>query len=184
MRAMRKVSQVWSAVRFAVVAAPLFVGLVAPVQAQAASHAEQVLALVNVERKKVGLKPLALSQRCQAQADKRAKEICQRGRFNHKGAFNVLRGYGWMGENIAKGYRSPSGPCQMVFPFRLCCNPAWFIVHYPCLRRNTAMTEFDKKLAKAARECSAEAVRHTFEAGRPITGARGSDTIGGVRVVE
>lgn len=108
MRAMRKVSQVWSAVRFAVVAALLFVGLVAPVQAQAASHAEQVLALVNVERKKVGLKPLALSQRCQAQADKRAKEICQRGRFNHKGAFNGLRGYGWMGENIAKGYRSPA----------------------------------------------------------------------------
>ena len=31
------------------------------------------------------------------------------------------------------------------------------------------MTEFDKKLAKAARECSAEAVRRTFEAGRPIT---------------
>ena len=103
MRAMRKVSKVWSAVRFVVVAAVLFVGLVAPAQARAASHAEQVLALVNVERKKVGLKPLALSQRCQAQADKRAKEICQRGRFNHKGAFNGLRGYGWMGENIAKG---------------------------------------------------------------------------------
>ena len=108
MRAMRKVSQVWSAVRFAVVAALLFVGLVAPVQAQAASHAEQVLALVNAERRKAGLGPLALSQRCQAQADKRAKEICQRGRFNHKGAFNGLRGYGWMGENIAKGYRSPA----------------------------------------------------------------------------
>ena len=107
MRAMRN-SKVWSAVRFAVVAAVLFVGLVAPVQAQAASHAEQVLALVNAERKKVGLKPLALSQRCQAQADKRAKEISQRGRFNHKGAFNGLRGYGWMGENIAKGYRSPA----------------------------------------------------------------------------
>ena len=31
------------------------------------------------------------------------------------------------------------------------------------------MTEFDKKLAKAARECSADAVRRTFEAGRPVT---------------
>ena len=103
-----KIQKLMSAVRFAVVAAVLFVGLGAPVQAQAASHAEQVLALVNAERKKVGLKPLALSQRCQAQADKRAKEICQRGRFNHKGAFNGLRGYGWMGENIAKGYRSPA----------------------------------------------------------------------------
>ena len=31
------------------------------------------------------------------------------------------------------------------------------------------MTELDKKLAKAARECSAEAVRRTCAAGRPIT---------------
>jgi len=31
------------------------------------------------------------------------------------------------------------------------------------------MTELDEKLAKAARECSAEAVRRTFAAGCPIT---------------
>ena len=31
------------------------------------------------------------------------------------------------------------------------------------------MTEMDRKLAKAARECSAEAVRRTFAVGRPIT---------------
>ena len=31
------------------------------------------------------------------------------------------------------------------------------------------MTELDKKLAKAARECSAEAVRRTLAAGRPVT---------------
>ena len=31
------------------------------------------------------------------------------------------------------------------------------------------MTELDKKLAKAARECSQDAVRRTFEAGLPIT---------------
>ena len=31
------------------------------------------------------------------------------------------------------------------------------------------MTELDRKLAKAARECSADAVRRTFEAGHPIT---------------
>ena len=105
---MKKINKVWSAARLVVVAALLFVGLLAPVLAQAASRAEQVLALVNAERRKAGLGPLALSQRCQAQADKRAKEICQRGRFNHKGAFNGLRGYGWMGENIAKGYRSPA----------------------------------------------------------------------------
>ena len=105
---MKKISKVWSAARLVVVAALLFVGLLAPVLAQAASRAEQVLALVNAERRKAGLGPLALSQRCQAQADTRAKEIFQRGRFNHKGAFNGLRGYGWMGENIAKGYRSPA----------------------------------------------------------------------------
>ena len=105
---MREIRKVWSAVRLAIVAAMLFAGFLVPVQAQAASHAEKVLALVNAERKKVGANPLALSQRCQAQADKRAKEISRRGRFNHKGAFNGLRGYGWMGENIAAGYRSPA----------------------------------------------------------------------------
>ena len=31
------------------------------------------------------------------------------------------------------------------------------------------MTELDMKLAKAARECSAEAVRRTWAAGRPVT---------------
>ena len=31
------------------------------------------------------------------------------------------------------------------------------------------MTDLDKKLEKAARECSEEAVRRTFEAGLPIT---------------
>ena len=31
------------------------------------------------------------------------------------------------------------------------------------------MTELDRMLAKAARECSADAVRRTFEAGLPIT---------------
>ena len=31
------------------------------------------------------------------------------------------------------------------------------------------MTDLDKKLEKAARKCSEEAVRRTFEAGLPIT---------------
>lgn len=31
------------------------------------------------------------------------------------------------------------------------------------------MTDMDRKLARAARECSADAVRRTFEAGLPIT---------------
>lgn len=31
------------------------------------------------------------------------------------------------------------------------------------------MTELDKKLAKAAEECSAEAVKRAFQAGLPIT---------------
>ena len=35
-------------------------------------------------------------------------------------------------------------------------------------------TELDKKLAKAARECSAEAVRRAFAAGLPITVLEGN----------
>jgi len=41
--------------------------------------------------------------------------------------------------------------------------------HEKVLEGASRMTELDKKLAKAARECSADAVRRTFEAGRPIT---------------
>lgn len=36
------------------------------------------------------------------------------------------------------------------------------------------VTELDRKLAKAAHECSAEAVRRTFAAGRPITVLEGN----------
>jgi len=39
------------------------------------------------------------------------------------------------------------------------------------------MTELDKKLAKAARECSRDAVRRTFAAGRPITILEGNRVI-------
>ena len=68
-------------------------------------RAQEVLKLVNIERAKHGRKPLRLSERCQRQADKRAKEIC--GRFNHKGAFSGLGHYRNMGENIAKGQKTP-----------------------------------------------------------------------------
>ena len=39
------------------------------------------------------------------------------------------------------------------------------------------MTELDKKLAKAARECSQDAVRRTFEAGLPITILGGNQSV-------
>jgi len=68
-------------------------------------RAREVLRLVNEERAKHKLRPLRLSERCQRQADKRAKEICRR--FNHKGAFSGLGYYCNMGENIAKGQKSP-----------------------------------------------------------------------------
>jgi uncharacterized protein YkwD len=93
--------------KIAIVAAFAFGAFIVPLTAKADWRADQVLALVNAERKKRGLKPLALSNRCQAQASKRAKEIAQKGRFNHKGAFRGLRGYFRMGENIARGYGSP-----------------------------------------------------------------------------
>lgn len=34
---------------------------------------------------------------------------------------------------------------------------------------NTNLSEMEQMLAKAARECSADAVKRTFAAGRPIT---------------
>ena len=45
------------------------------------------------------------------------------------------------------------------------------------VRRAREMTELDKKLAKAARECSRDAVRRTFAAGRPITILEGNRVI-------
>lgn len=39
------------------------------------------------------------------------------------------------------------------------------------------MTELDEKLAKAARECSQDAVRRTFAAGLPITILEGNRII-------
>jgi len=68
-------------------------------------RAREVLRLVNEERAKRGRRPLRLAERCQRQANKRAKEIC--GRFNHKGAFSGLGYYCNMGENIAKGQKTP-----------------------------------------------------------------------------
>lgn len=42
---------------------------------------------------------------------------------------------------------------------------------------HTKMTELDKRLAKAARECSAEAVRRTLAAGRPVTFIAGNKVL-------
>ena len=44
----------------------------------------------------------------------------------------------------------------------------------PKVTYTSQLTEFEKKLVKAARECSAEAVRRTFAAGRPITVLEGN----------
>ena len=44
----------------------------------------------------------------------------------------------------------------------------------PKVTYTSQLTEFENKLVKAARECSAEAVRRTFAAGRPITVLEGN----------
>ena len=44
----------------------------------------------------------------------------------------------------------------------------WFDT-IPDMVQIAEMTELDRKLAKAAKECSADAVRRTFAAGLPIT---------------
>jgi len=44
----------------------------------------------------------------------------------------------------------------------------------PKVTYTSQLTEFEKKLVKAAHECSAESVRRTFAAGRPITVLEGN----------
>lgn len=76
--------------------------------------AEEVVALVNEERKKVGLNPLVLDEDLVAGAELRALEINWPNHFSHtrpdnSSCFTVFEGKGFrsLGENIARGYTSP-----------------------------------------------------------------------------
>ena len=74
------------------------------------NFAEEVLYYVNIEREKVGLKPLQLSQQLMESAEVRAKELPEN--FSHtrpdgSSCFTAVTiPYRFVGENIAAGQRS------------------------------------------------------------------------------
>lgn len=76
-------------------------------------HAEEVLRLVNIERAKVGVRPLRLSPELQRATEIRAQELVQlfdHQRPNGKKCFSVLRNTNaYLGENIAAGRDTPAG---------------------------------------------------------------------------
>lgn len=80
------------------------------------AFASQVVNLVNQERAKAGLKPLASDSALTAMALDKAKDMYNNGYFDHTSPtygspFDMMRSYGirysYAGENIAKGQRSP-----------------------------------------------------------------------------
>lgn len=86
-------------------------------QTDAASFAAQVVDLVNKERSKAGLKPLATQANLTKVAAAKAADMRQNGYFDHQSPtygspFDMMKQFGvtysYAGENIAKGQRTPS----------------------------------------------------------------------------
>jgi uncharacterized YkwD family protein len=84
--------------------------------ASQSAYASQVVDLVNQERAKAGLKPLASDSALAAMAMDKAKDMYTKNYFDHNSPtygspFDMMRSYGinysYAGENIAKGQRSP-----------------------------------------------------------------------------
>lgn len=84
--------------------------------ATASSYADQVVNLVNQERAKAGLKPLAIDKPLAAMALDKAKDMYQNRYFDHTSPsygspFDMMKSYGirytYAGENIAMGQRNP-----------------------------------------------------------------------------
>ncbi|WP_274361331.1 SafA/ExsA family spore coat assembly protein [Paenibacillus thermotolerans] len=80
------------------------------------SYASQVVTLVNQERAKAGLKPLAQDSALSVMALDKAKDMYNNNYFSHTSPsygspFNMMNLYGirytYAGENIAKGQRTP-----------------------------------------------------------------------------
>ncbi|MFD1369525.1 CAP domain-containing protein [Actinoplanes sichuanensis] len=95
--------------RTAVTSASVAPGPQSPVQ-------QQVLALVNQERKEAGCDPITLDRRLIQAANRHASDMARRGYFDHEspagekaGSRVTGAGYPWRryGENIAKGQDSP-----------------------------------------------------------------------------
>jgi uncharacterized YkwD family protein len=86
-----------------------------------ASFANQVVTLVNAERAKAGLKPLASYAPLTKVAYDKAVDMYQNNYFSHQSPtygspFDMMRAYGvtysYAGENIAKGQRTPGEVMQ------------------------------------------------------------------------
>ncbi|CAH0121771.1 hypothetical protein PAE9249_04304 [Paenibacillus sp. CECT 9249] len=86
------------------------------VPADAAAFASQVVDLVNQERAKEGLKPLAVDQQLAKMAMDKAIDMRTNGYFDHNSPtygspFDMMTQYGidyrYAGENIARGQRTP-----------------------------------------------------------------------------
>jgi uncharacterized YkwD family protein/spore coat assembly protein SafA len=82
----------------------------------ASTYASQVVALVNQERAKAGLKPLASDSSLSAMALDKAKDMYNNHYFDHTSPtygspFDMMKSYGirftYAGENIAMGQRTP-----------------------------------------------------------------------------
>ena len=87
----------------------------APANGQSA-YADQVVALVNQERAKAGLKPLAIDKALSAMALDKAKDMYNNRYFDHTSPtygspFDMMTSYGiqysYAGENIAMGQKTP-----------------------------------------------------------------------------
>ncbi|SDC25490.1 uncharacterized protein, YkwD family [Paenibacillus sp. UNCCL117] len=84
--------------------------------ASSSAYAEQVVALVNTERAKAGLSPLASNAPLTVMALDKAKDMYTNQYFDHTSPtygspFDMMKAYGisytYAGENIAKGQRTP-----------------------------------------------------------------------------
>ncbi|RUT35620.1 serine protease [Paenibacillus zeisoli] len=82
-----------------------------------AAYADQVVALVNQERAKAGVKPLAADKALAAMTLDKAKDMYSKGYFDHNSPtygspFDMMSAYGihytYAGENIAKGQQNPA----------------------------------------------------------------------------
>ncbi|WP_433942966.1 CAP domain-containing protein [Paenibacillus sp. SN-8-1] len=81
------------------------------------AYADQVVTLVNQERAKAGVKPLAADKALAAMALDKAKDMYSKGYFDHTSPtygspFDMMNSYGihytYAGENIAKGQKDPA----------------------------------------------------------------------------
>lgn len=107
---------IWPGMVLNVPSAPASTGTATAGSAARSSYADQVVALVNQERAKAGLKPLAVDKSLAAMALDKAKDMYSNHYFDHTSPtygspFTMMKSYGisftYAGENIAMGQKTP-----------------------------------------------------------------------------